>query len=420
MSPRLLLKKLAQAFWVIPAGGAVLAALVALLAVHLDRTFGGSEGLLFAGGPESARSILSVVASSVLTFAGLTFSITIVALQLASSQFSPRVLNSLLRDRWTQFTLAIFVGSFVLSLLVLREVRGNGEDFVPGLGVSLALLLGLTSVGTLVGFIHHMAQSLRVVTIIDRIHGETQKALVDWYEEPSTDPVPRGEAPHRPRLGPETIVRVKGNGSLVYFDRDKLTSRAVKDDLSIELLVAPGTWLCDGQPLIRVHGDVEDPEGMLASVRLESERSTAWDPAYGFRQMVDIAERALSPGVNDPTTAVQCVDRMHAMLRWLASRNLAVGDSVVEGVLRMRVPVATWEDYLGLACDEVRHWGAGSVRIHRRLEAMLTDLLGEVESDRADAVRRQLDHLRRRRVDETREEWTTTQGVGDPAERAVS
>jgi len=183
MRTRELISRVTTIFWVIPATGSLLAGVGAITAVWLDRAYGGKFGLLYGGGPDSARAILSTVASSVLTFAALTFTITIVALQLASSQFSPRVLNSLLRDRWTQSALAVFVGTFVFALLTLREVRGGDDGFVPGLGVSLTLVLGLASIGTLVGFIHHMAQSLRVVTIIDRINGETRQALDAWYDD---------------------------------------------------------------------------------------------------------------------------------------------------------------------------------------------------------------------------------------------
>lgn len=151
-----------------------------------------------------------MIASSVLTSAGLAFSITIVALQLASSQFSPRVLRSMLRDRWTQAALGVFVGTFVFSLLTLREVRSSGEAgaaFVPGLGVTVSLLLGLASIAALMGFIHHMAQSLRVVTVIDQITAEARRAaLPDAEREAALGPGDPAERPAVTRLehGPTT------------------------------------------------------------------------------------------------------------------------------------------------------------------------------------------------------------------------
>ncbi|MGI8900214.1 MAG: DUF2254 domain-containing protein [Nocardioides sp.] len=408
----MLLRRFSSVFWVMPAAGAVLSGVAAVAAVQVDRSFGGNSGLVYGGGPESARAILSTVASSVLTFAALTFSITVVALQLASSQFSPRVLSSLLRDRWTQAALSIFVGTFVFALLTLREVRGGNDPFVPGLAVSATLVLGLASIGTLVGFIHHMAQSLRVVTIIDRIERETRKALDAWYVDDA-----RGVTDGRMVSGDSRIVTASGDGVLTWFERETLVDRAVRDDLSVRLLAPAGSWVVEGQPLLEVVGGRRPVEGLGALVGLDRERETPRDPAYGFRQLVDIAERALSPGVNDPTTAVQCLDRMHSLLRRIATRDLAVGDTVVEGVVRLRVPVPTWPDYLALSCDEIRHWGAGSVRIHRRIEALLRGLLDVVDGERADAVRRQLDHLEQRREGDVELEWSATAPAGDPAER---
>jgi uncharacterized membrane protein len=414
MSARMLVERVTQAFWALPALGAVLAGVAALVTVRLDRAYGGAAGLLYGGGPDSARAILQTVATSVLTFAGLTFSITIVALQLASSQFSPRVLTSLLRDRWTQSALAVFVGTFVYALLMLREVRGGDEPFVPGLGVGLVVLLGLVAIGALVGFIQHMAQSLRVVTIIDRIFGQTKRALEAWYPDERS-------AGTDGRLvdGPRTVVRARGDGVLSWFDRDELVRRAQDDGLTVELLAPAGTWVAEGQDLLAVHGAVESAESvdpLCGLVGLGREREIPRDPSYGFRQLVDIAERALSPAVNDPTTAVQCLDRMHSLLRRIAGRELAVGDTVVDGVVRLRVPVPDWADYLGLACDEVRHWGAGSLRVHRRMESMLRDLCAVAPGLRAEAVDAQLELLGRRRQDEVAEEWQAVARSGDPAE----
>lgn len=408
MSPRLLLNRITDAFWAIPATGAVAAALLALLTAWVDREYGGPAGVLFGGGPDSARAMLQTVATSVLTFAGLTFSITVVALQLASSQFSPRVLSSLMRDRWTQGALATFVGTFVYALLMLREARGGDDSFVPGLGVGIALLLGLASIAALVGFIHHMVQSLRVVTIIDRIAAETRRALDAWYD----DPPPHGRAVD----GPRRVLEAEGDGVLAWYDRDALVDLAVRHDLTVELLVPSGAWVVAGRPLLALHGAAEPDVDLPSVVGLGRERETVRDPSYGFRQLVDIAERALSPGVNDPTTALQCVDRMHALLARVVDRDLAVGDTVVDGVVRLRLPVPTWEDYLALACDEVRHWGADLLRVHRRLEAMLRDLEAVAPAERVEPVRRQLEALAARREGAVAQEWDRFTTHGDPAE----
>ncbi len=413
MALRQLLLRLTQAFWAIPAACASAAAALAIGLVRLDG-LGDRFGVLYGGGPDSARSILGVVASSVLTFAALTFSITMIALQLASSQFSPRVLNTLLRDRWTQSALGVFVGTFVFALLTLREVRGGADAFVPGLAVTAAIILALASIGTLMGFIHHMAQSLRVVTIIDRIHRETSRALDAWYD------ADRPAADAELVDGPRREVRSPADGVLTRYDRSALLDKAVETGATIELVVPVGAWVCAGQPLILVHGHVDDDllEWLPGQVGFDREREIGGDPAYGFRQLVDIAERALSPGVNDPTTAIQCLDRLHALLRQLARRDLGVGVTVVDGVARLRVPVPGWDDYVALACDEVRHWGAGSPRVLRRLRVLLDDLALVVEPGRRACLTEQLDRLEHRAAEVSFEWDATADGAGDPAEHA--
>ncbi|NYD42480.1 DUF2254 domain-containing protein [Nocardioides panaciterrulae] len=412
MRVRQALSRLGAAFWTIPAVGAVLGVVFGWLAPRIDLRLGGHDGLLFGGGPDSAQAILQTVATSVLTFAGLTFSITVVALQLASSQFSPRVLGPLLRDRWTGSALATFVGTFAYCLMVLREVQSETaerEAFVPGLAVGLALVLALTAISALVGFIQHIAQSLRVVTIIDRTFRDTAAALDAWYG---------GDQERAGALveGPRRMVTARRDGVLAWYDRDALVRLAAEQDLSIEVLVPAGSWVVAGRPLLMVHGRTDEDVDADAALGLGHERQVARDPAYGFRLLVDIAERALSPGVNDPTTAVQCLDRIHSLLARLAREDLAVGDTVLDGVVRLRLAVPTWEDYLGLACDEIRHWGMGYLRVHRRLETMLHDLERHVPVEREQAVREQLAALRQVRTEEVHSSWELASTHGDPAE----
>ena len=412
--------RLRAAFWLVPAICVLAAMIAAPLIANLDAAVSPAGGTWFVGGPESARQILGVTAASVLTFAGLVFSITIVALQLASTQFSPRVLRSFLRDRYTQVALGLFIGTFSFALLTLREVRGpetTGGEFVPGLGVSVTVMLALASVTAAMVYIHHMAQSVRVVVIIDRIAADTRRSLDHLYPSaPRTRAT--GPAPLTAR-GPRRLVDAIDTGVLTYIDTEDLLEAAQDHDLTIELLADPGTFVIAGQPLFQVTGSTKfDVAPLHDLVDFEPEREISQDPAYGFRQLVDIAERAISPAVNDPTTAVQCIDRIHALLRRIATRDLSVGNHVVDGILRLRVPMPGWVDYVSLACDELRHWGAGVPRIHRRLETMLRDLRDHVDEDRSAAIVQQLRLLESSRREHMPEyEWDTILGPGDPAER---
>ena len=222
---------------------------------------------------------------------------------------------------------------------------------------------------------------------------------------------PTAEGPHR-------IVAADRTGVLTWYDDDGLARAAAETDVTVELLVAPGTYVIAGQALLGITGtsDVDEPR-LRRQLGFGSERETGMDPAYGFRQLVDIAERALSPGVNDPTTAVQCLDRLHTLLRRIATRDLAIGDGVGDGVLRLRVRSASWADYVALGCDEIRHWGAGSPRVCRRLDAMLHELLTVVDDDRRDVLDRQLELLEARRAALPDAEREAALGPGDPAER---
>lgn len=423
MNLSVLYTRLRAAFWLVPALCVLAAAVAAPSVAAVDRAYSRTGGLFFAGGSQSAEQILGVIASSVLTFAGLVFSITIVALQLASTQFSPRVLRSFLRDRHTQVGLGVFVGTYTYALLTLREVRGpdvQGAVFVPGLGVSVGVALALASVATLMVFIHHMAQSVRVVVVIERIMHETVHALDALYPE-DADAAPAGT----PVAGRQRTMVSRHTGVLAYIDVADLVDFASDHDLTVELLVEAGTYVIAGQPLFTVTVSGADGDTALdhlhSLVGFESERETGQDPAYGFRQLVDIAEKAISPAVNDPTTAVQCLDRLHAMLRRIVRRPLDVGDHARDGVLRLRIPMPRWADYLALACDELRHWGADAPRIQRRLEMMLRDLAEAVDDDRRSAVDAQLALLHlSRRENLASYEWDAILGPGDPAERSLS
>jgi len=199
--PARLLERVRSAFWFVPATCVVAAAGLALALVQLDEKLqrdGG--GVAFAGGPESARSLLSAIASSMLTLTALVFSITVVVLQLTSSQFSPRVLRTFLRDRQNQLTLGVFTATFVYALMALREVRGQDglvDLFVPGITISVAFGLVLVSVALFVAYIHHIVNSIRVVTIIDRIRIETE-STIDRLAERDAEAAPLPPAPDGP------------------------------------------------------------------------------------------------------------------------------------------------------------------------------------------------------------------------------
>lgn len=354
---------------------AVCAVVVALALTSIDDTTVLGGTLLFEGGPEGARALLSAIITSMISFTALVFSITIVVLQLTSSQFSPRILRTFVRDRYNQLCLGVFIATFVYALVVLRSVRGTSSSspHVPQLAITVAVLLVLVSVGLFLGYIHHIAQSIRAAIIISGVGDDTRELLerrypadgnaVELLDTPGSEP---------------TAVPATALGVVQRIDDGALARWADHHDATVCLARSVGEFVPAGALVMRVHGAAPDKGGraqLLSHVLLARERSLDEDVGFGFRQLVDIAERALSPGTNDPTTAVQVIDQIHDLLRRLATRHLPPRQQCDDdGRLTLSVPEPSFATYLALGVYEIAHWGKDSPRIQRRLRLMLTDL----------------------------------------------
>ena len=389
-------------FWLLPFTIALTAGGLALGAYQLDRALDTSVMLpfLFSGGPEGARSLLAAIITSMISFTGLVFSITILVLQLTSSQFSPRILRTFLRDRFTQVSLGVFVATFVYAVLVLRTVRSTSDAaFVPALSTTVGVGLLLLSVGMFVAYIHHVATTIQVSSILDRIGRETRAAIDRRF--------PAGGGPQgddsRPLL-PDVcaVLPAPRSGALVRVDEAGLVEAAADADVVLRLRVRLGEHVPQGAPLIEVLGDGQrlDAGRALAAIRLARDRTLEQDVAFGFRQLVDIADRALSPGINDPTTAVQALDELHDLLRRLVTRRLPPAEhSDDRGALRLITPTEEFRDYLALALDEIEHYGADSLQVQQRVRGLLADLEAAARPEhRAATVERRQGGSGRRRI----------------------
>jgi uncharacterized membrane protein len=377
--------------WFLPMAWALGAMSAALGIVALDHRWGGDDPswLVFGRGPESARLVLSVIAGSTIAFTGTVFSITIVALQLASTQFSPRVLRTFLRDRASQHCFGTFVATALYSLMVLREVEAKVA--VPGLGLTGAFALVVASIFAFVFLVHHVAQSVRAVSIMDAVAAETRASIRQNYPLRGIDPFAESRTPEGPAA--QVLLLERGPGALLGVDEDDLVRIACRHDCVLELLPVVGDYLPSNIALFAVHGGDGGvtADVVMRHVGIGPERTLYQDTAFGFRQLVDMAEKALSPAINDPTTAVQCIDRLHDLLRRIAVRQLPsgrYGDDA--GNLRLIVPQVTWDDYVQLAFDEIRHFGIGSIQIPRRLRAALLDLKSIAPPERQAALDGQL------------------------------
>ncbi|WP_347753758.1 DUF2254 domain-containing protein [Agrococcus sp. ProA11] len=373
-------------FWAIPVACAVGAIVLGSVLPMLEEHVFGSFAYVFQGGPEGARGLLSTIATGMISMTSLVFSITMVVLQLASSQFTPRALGGFLDSRVTQGTLGVFTASFVYALTATRSVRGDyGETdvFVPQLSVTVAFLLVLASVGFFLAFIHHITSSIQVAQVISRI-GDRTLALADkMYPEPADEQSsPLGTTWSPAQGAPRVEVSTqKRHGQITYLDYGSLVSWAKSNDVVVTVDRPVGEFLTEGQNMLRVWGidelDAGATEQLFASIGLGAERQLWQDVSFGIRQLVDVAERALSPGINDPTTAVQCIDELHRILRRLVQRQspspYIVDD---EGAVRIVHHPQSIEDHVRLAVEEISHYGKDSLQVPARLRGMLHDIEG--------------------------------------------
>jgi uncharacterized membrane protein len=376
--------------WFIPglfALGALLAAKVSIAADRALKPEGPRIG--FVGDARNAEAFLSTLAGELLTFMALVFFITIVAMQLATSQLSPQLLSSFLRDRVTQVALGVYVATYVYCLVVLAGIEpagGGRPEFVPSLSVGIALLLALACVGTFVLFVHHMTQSLRVINIIDRTADEGF-AEIDHFHPPEPSPATTWEPPGEP----DGVVFHEGRaGALAALEVDQLVAVARRHGCVLRIVPGIGDYVGPTYPLADVHG--ARPEAVADEVRrsfvLLPERNIEQDPAWAIRRLVDVAQRSLSPSVNDPSTAVQAMDRIEALLRVLVQRPLDQGVHVDEdGGVRLVVERPTWDGYVELAFTEIRRTGWDSLQVTRRLLAMCNRLLTVAPPERRAALK---------------------------------
>ncbi len=373
-----------SSLWVVPAVGAVLAVAGGLATVALDHATSARLG--FTGGADGARAVLSTIATAMITFTGLVFSILIVALQLASAQFSPRIMRTFLRDRSSKVALATFVATFSYAFTVLRATRA---DAVPGISVSIAIVLVFISVGVFIHYINHTAQAIRAVSIIEAVAVETRASIERLYPgEPAT------RVPARPHLDDTDVVTVLnegGPGVVTGFDADRIVAAAATAGAVVSLRAGVGDFVPAGAPLLDLHGCDAEACAVAGHVSFARERTMHQDAAFGMRQLVDLAAKALSPGINDPTTAVQAIDQLHDLLRRLGGRPIPPGRIAdAEGCVRLVFPAMGWADFVSLAVDEIRIYGAGSLQVLRRLQGMLGDLLQIVGEERRPPLREQL------------------------------
>jgi uncharacterized membrane protein len=296
-----------------------------------------------------------------VTLTSMALTVTLVAVQLAMGQFSPRIVRALLDDRGDQLAIAVFGATFTFTVFSLRAIdTGPPGQPVPGVTVLTALALAAASAFALFVFVHHAGQQLRVGTLVDLV-GDELLGQLDRRFPPGSEP--REDA---------SVLLLRGAGNVVHYDRDGLVAEARRAGCTLELVPMMGDFVTRGAPLVRVQGDGArlDRERGRQLIALDNERTHDDEPAYGFRTLVDVAQRALGTTANDATTAVQVVNRLHGCLRQIADRPFPNGhlrDEDDESWLIERV--LDWDGYVRLAFDEIRLAAGGFPQVTRRLEA---------------------------------------------------
>ncbi len=398
--------------WPIPTIAVVAALLLGLGVPQIDTAVGGqlSSGVrawLFGGDANAARSLLGAIASSLITVTALTFSLTVVTLQLASSQFSPRLLRTFTSDLFVQVTLALFLATFTYALTVLRAVRsaddsGQGE-FVPQFAITLAFVLTVASVLGLVLFLAHLTEQIRVETMLRNVHRDASRTMRAVLSERDTNVE---EDRPRPRPSPDAVqLLAASDGFLTWIDHNGLVEVAVHEDALIELDVYPGRFLIkgtplgtawpaesgrfDGQTVERISDKVND------CIHTGFERTASQDVGLALRQLTDVANKALSPGINDPTTAVHALGYISAFLCDLSDRDLSP-ELLRDEKERVRVTLLRPDlaSYVDLGISQPRRYGAADPQVLAKIFHVLLDLSYRAAPEHWPVVRDQLGRLR--------------------------
>lgn len=380
---------LRSGLWFIPLLYALLGLASNAVTVTIDRvTDHELVPIDLIGGPDSALAILGTVAASMISLVATVLAITMVVVQLAMAQFSPRIVQTFLQDRPSQNAIGLFVATFVQAMLSMREVQVDAEHpVVPGLSVLVTFLLVIVDIVVLVIYIHHIGRALRVSALIELVGKNTRALLKEVYpDEVSEEPDPH-------------LVTARTSGVLSLIGHNHLVRLATESDARIELVPALGQFVPAGGPLARLHGatvDQIDRKRLDKALQLTLERTLEQDVAFGLRMLVDMGVKAISESpLADPTTTVQVIDRVHDVMRQLVRRDLPDGvwrDQ--SGTVRLLVPSMDWQAYVRLAFEELRLAGSGSPQVARRLLSALQDLSEYAPPDRKPPLIEQLVLLR--------------------------
>jgi uncharacterized membrane protein len=370
--------------------GLVVALALVPLVVRLDLHFGWTS----SADPNAARDVLGTLASSMFTCIIFVASALLLAVQLASAQLTPRIIGLVFKDPVPKLALSVFVFTFTFSLAVLLRIGTS----VPPLATRLAAYSCLASLGLFLFLIDYVAMFLRPSGALRAVALVGHRVIATVFPRRLTE-APASSPEREPPLDGEAArtIASESSGVILAFDITGLTSLASRFDCVIVVLPQVGDFVAAGEPLFRVlGGGVVPARDLHRSLAVGAERTFEQDPAFAFRIMVDVASKALSPAINDPTTAVLALDQIHSLLRDAGQRRLDEGQvRDASGRLRLAFRTPDWEDFVRLAVTEIRQFGGESIQVVRRMRAMLENLIQTLPEARTSLLRQELKLLQR-------------------------
>jgi uncharacterized membrane protein len=407
-------------YWFVPSVMAVLAMALSFATIAVDEAVGADwidqVGLLYANKPDGARALLSTIAGSMIGVAGVTFSITIAAVSYATGQFGPRLLTNFMRDRGNQFTLGTFIATFLYCLLVLRTIRSPDEPppggfsdgnsaaaaelagaFVPHVAILVGMAFAIASVGVLIFFVHHIPESIHASNVTAGIGRELNVMIEDLFPEKLGYGVPEERDPEadvpEDFLEQAAPVRADGTGYVQYVDEQRLLGAATEHDLLLCVEYRPGDFISSGQSLLYVWPAGRLTDEIAAGLRTAfiwgRQRTQRQDAPFLARELVEIAARALSPGTNDPFTAMTCMDWLESALTNMVRRDMPDAHRYdADGTLRILAEPVDFEDFCETIFPQLRPYACDDRNAALHLMQVIAEVGRAAESEETRALLR--------------------------------
>jgi len=388
-----------SSLWYLPTLLVLSAVVLALISIGAEPWFDENNfeekwPRLLGAGAAGARGMLTAIASSIITVAGVAFSSIIVALSLASSQYTSRILRNFMRDQGNQSVLGVFLGVYAYCLVVLRTIRGGDEGtFVPSFAIFVAVVLAFVAIGFFIFFIHHISSALQASSIIAAAAEETMEAIDRLFPTELGEAAGTGLSPRLPPADEKWHrIAARRTGYIQSVDGDALLRLACECNVVIRMEAGIGEFVVKGAPLGSIAGETtlgdETELELNGAYSIDRHRTTVQDAGFGIRQIVDIALKGLSPGINDTTTAVICVDYLSAILVRLASHQVETPFRMDQGELRVISRGPTFRSLLDESFDQIRQNSEGNVAVLARLIQALNTISGfTYDQDRCQALK---------------------------------